>query len=419
MHQTRTTFGKFLHWSGTYLKADMVYLTKNGFWISFGQIMNTLLSLGLLVAFANLLPKEIYGTYRYILSLAGILNIFTLSGMGNAVARAVARGEEGAFRASVRFQLKWNILMFGAFLFLGGYYFFNGDTTFGYSFLILGLFVPATFAFQVFGAFLEGKKEFRFASISSITSTFVYCIGMFTAIFFSGEILWLVFAYAATTFFAALFFYSYTLRRFRPDFAGNATETIRYGRRLSYINVLSSIISQIDKIILTQFWGPAQLAIYVLARAVPDQAVSFLKNWLGIGFPKFAEKTADEINKVFYRRIFQGMIGGAFIALAYVLVAPYLFIYLLPQYIDGIVYSQILALGFIFAMPNRYISLLCESQRLTRVIFLRAVITGVITLALYVVFGTWGGILGLVTAVVAKGFLGMIINITAWRIATK
>ena len=76
----------------------MMYLAQGGFWIALGHIVNGLLAFSLIVAFANLLSKETYGIYRYILSIAGVLNIFVLSGMGTAISRSVASGNEGAFR---------------------------------------------------------------------------------------------------------------------------------------------------------------------------------------------------------------------------------------------------------------------------------------------------------------------------------
>ena len=135
-----------LRWSEKYFKTDMVYVAKGGFWISFGQATSSVLSLLLIIAFANLLPKETYGTYRYILSLAGVLNIFALTGMNSAVARAVAAGNEGVLKASVRYQFKWNLLMLAAFWVLGGYYFINGDFLFATSFLILSILVPSNHA---------------------------------------------------------------------------------------------------------------------------------------------------------------------------------------------------------------------------------------------------------------------------------
>lgn len=401
--------------SERYTKADMVYLSKNGFWVTFSQSTVTILSLVLIVAFANLLPKETYGLYRYILSLAGILNIFTLTGMNSAVARTVAAGNEGVLKISVKYHLKWNLLMLAAFLILSGYYFINDDILLAASFFILGIFVPSTIALSMYGAYLGGKKEFRIAGIFNIISTLVYVVGVLAAILLSGEVIWLVIAYAVTTFASTLFFYVFTLHKFKPPVATNADETLKYSRELSFIRFIGPISSQIDKIILAHFWGPVQLATYTLARAVPDRAISFIKNWVGLGFPKFAAKTPKEINTVFYRRIFQGMFAGTVLAIVYILVSPYLFKYLLPQYLDGVIYSQILAIGFVFAMPNRYTSLLFESQRFSRLIFINGIIQSTIAISLYVILGIWGGILGLVIAHVSHSFIGMLVNIAVWR----
>jgi len=176
---------------------DMVYLAKGGFWVTFGQSVTSILSLILIIAFANLLPKETYGTYRYILALAGMLNILTLTGMNSAVGRAVASGDEGALKASVKYQLKWNLIILAAFWVLSGYYVINGDAIFATSFFVLGIFVPSTLAFNTYGAYLDGKKEFKIANILSIISVFVYIIGVLSAILLSGEVIWLIAAYAA------------------------------------------------------------------------------------------------------------------------------------------------------------------------------------------------------------------------------
>ncbi|MEK7614422.1 MAG: oligosaccharide flippase family protein [Patescibacteria group bacterium] len=403
-----------LRWSERYTKTDMLYLAKGGFWMTFGQTFSSIISLILIIFFANYLPKETYGTYRYILSLAGVLNVFALNGMNSAVARAVATGHEGALRTSVRYQFKWNLLMFTTFFVLGGYYFVNGNSLFATSFLILGIFVPFTLALNTYGAYLEGKKEFKFANISSVISSFMYAAGMLAAILFSGEVFWLITAYAVTTFASTLFFYIVILRKFKPPVA-EAGETLKYGRRLTFIGFIEPLTSQIDKIILAHFWGPAQLATYSLAMAVPGRLTSFIKVWVGLGSPKFATKMPEEINTVFYKRILQGMFIGAIVAFFYILFSPYLFKYLLPQYLDGVFYSQILAIGLVFAMPNRYISLLLVSQKLSGTIFTTSLIQVVIKILLYVVLGIWGGIMGLVLAYVAVSFVGMLINIAMWR----
>ena len=415
MKTARNKVYHFLRWSEKYTKTDMLYLAKGGFWVTSGQVITSALSLFLIIVFANLLSKESYGMYRYILSLAGILNIFVLTGMNSSVSRAVAAGNEGVLKISVIHQLKWNLFMLAAFWMLGGYYLINGNDLLATSFFILGIFVPSTLALNTYSAYLEGKKEFRVASIFNVISVFIYVIGILTAIILSGEVIWLVIAYGATAFVTTLFFYIYTLYKFKPPTAVDFKDTLRYARELTLIRLMGPIVSQIDKIILVHFWGPAQLAVYWLAMAVPVRAMAIIKSWVKLGFPKFVTKTPKEINTVFYRRILQGMFIGAVVAILYVLVSPYLFKYLLPQYLDGIIYSQILAISFIFAMPGRYVGLLFESQKLSRQIFINSIINNILALLLYVVLGIWGGILGLVIAHVLKSFIGTLINMIIWR----
>jgi O-antigen/teichoic acid export membrane protein len=103
----------------------------------------------------------------------------------------------------------------------------------------------------------------------------------------------------------------------------------------------------------------------------------------------------------------------------YILVAPFLFKYLLPQYIDGIFYSQILAISFIFAMPTRYVGLLFEAQKMSRQIFYNNLINSILAIVLYVALGIWGGVLGLVIAYVLWSFIGMLVNFATWRISSR
>lgn len=419
MDKIRTKIRQLLIVSSRYARMDMFYVVKNGFWVTSGKAINSVLSLGLVIAFANLLPKETYGLYRYILSLGGVLNMFTLTGMKGAVARSVARGNEGVIRSAVRYQLKWNLLMLAAFLIMSGYYFINDNALYALSFLVLGIFMPFALAINTYGAYLEGKREFKIAYILNVASTALYVVASLAAILFSGEVIWLVIAYAGSIFIAAFVSYKYILRRFNPPTTGESRETLTYGRNLSFIGLIGPLASQMDKIILAHFWGPAQLATYALAQAVPSRAVPSIKNLVNIGFPKFAAKTAQENNTVLYRRIFQGAFAGTIIALSYILIAPLLFKYLLPQYLDGILYSQILAISFIFAMPTRYVGLLFESQKMTHQVFINTIINSILALVLYIVFGIWGGIMGLAIANVLWSFLGFVVNFTTWKISVR
>ena len=89
----------------------MVYLAKGGFWLALGKGFAMLSGLILTIGFANLIPKEVYRNSTFVLSLAGIIGAFTLTGMDTAVAQAVARGYEGVLKTGFWIKLKWSIFM--------------------------------------------------------------------------------------------------------------------------------------------------------------------------------------------------------------------------------------------------------------------------------------------------------------------
>lgn len=401
-----------LRWSERYTKIDMVYVTQGGFWVTLGQVISNLLSLGLLIAFANLLPPETYGLYRYILSLAGVLGIFSLSGMNAAVARAVAQGHEGALRASVHYQYKWNLMMAASFGMLALYYWWRGDELFALSFVLLGLFVPATLALNTYGAYLEGKREFKLASLTTIGSTAAYTFGMLAILYWSSDVLALVAVYAGSTFVATLFSYWYTLRRFHPT--GTSGGALEYGRTLTFISFVRPIAGQIDKILLTQFWGTGQLATYAIVTAVVDRPATMIKSWIGLAYPKLADKTTADIHATLLVRLAQGALAGALAAGCFIFLSPFLFAYVLPRYAEAVPYANLLAISMIINVPGKYLSIIMQAQRMVKELFALTLVGSIAQILLYGVLGIWGGIEGLVIAYLISSALALIQQIIMW-----
>ena len=74
--------------SERYTKTDMVYVTTSGFWLILGQSVSAVATLGLAIAFANLLDQELYGNYKYALAVASVMGTLTLTGFTSAVMRS-------------------------------------------------------------------------------------------------------------------------------------------------------------------------------------------------------------------------------------------------------------------------------------------------------------------------------------------
>ncbi|MEK9170910.1 MAG: hypothetical protein AAB789_01165, partial [Patescibacteria group bacterium] len=74
-------FGKI---SG-FLGIDLAYVLKGGSFLTLGNFAAVFSNFILAFFFARLLPKEVYGTYGYILAWISVIGVFALPGMDKAV----------------------------------------------------------------------------------------------------------------------------------------------------------------------------------------------------------------------------------------------------------------------------------------------------------------------------------------------
>ncbi|HZZ99723.1 MAG TPA: hypothetical protein VFK07_03380, partial [Candidatus Paceibacterota bacterium] len=183
----------WLIWSQRYTRTDMLYLAKGGFWLSGGQILGTLSSFLLALAFANLVDKNIYGTYKYIISLASGLGALTLTGMNTAVTRAVASGAEGTLKKSVIYQLKWNIILFAAAIGVGFYYWLHGNNVIAIAMILVGILSPFINTTNTYMAYLNGKKDFRRMAFYGAAINILVTIVLVVTMIINKNVLWLVF----------------------------------------------------------------------------------------------------------------------------------------------------------------------------------------------------------------------------------
>ena len=158
---------RFLRWSERYTKTDMVYLTSGGFWLTLGQVVSSLSALVLAVAFANLVPPETYGTYKYLLSIASIFAIFTLPGMNTALVRAVAQGHEGLIHSVTRSRVTHSFLGSVVALVGSGYYFLNENLELSLALLVIAATLPVFDTATGNFSYLLGKSRFGLKTTNS------------------------------------------------------------------------------------------------------------------------------------------------------------------------------------------------------------------------------------------------------------
>jgi len=339
----KTTTRSWLKVSERYLKTDMVYLARGSFWSGSTFFVTAALSFGLTLAFANFLDKESYGVYKYIFSIYGLLGAFAFSDLNILIIQAVAKGNDGVLRRAFTYSLKWNIpyliVAFGVAI----YYYLNANPTLGIAFVVIALITPLTTSYNIYGSFLNGKKDFRLISISNAVSSVISAVATFFVIIYTQNPLLIVISYIVTNLATSALYYFYTIKKYQPNDQFEEG-SLAMGKHFSLMNVFTIIAQNIDKILIFHFLGGASLAIYSFAQAPVNQMLGLLKLSGPIYAPKILAKSKEENKRELPKKFFQ-IIGVMTIpVIAYIIFAPYFYRIFFPQYIEAVVYSQFYAL---------------------------------------------------------------------------
>jgi len=283
----------FLRWTEKWAKTDMVYLAKGGFWLTIEQIVSSISVFLLAIAFANLLPQETYGIYKYVLSLTSILLITNLPGIGVSVIQATARGIEGSLFLALKTKIYWGFLGSFISLLLSGYYYLNNNISLAIIFIIISLFIPFIDSFGIYGSLLSGRKQFKISSIYNSITQIIATLIIISVIFLSDNIFIILITYLLSNTILRLIFFKITLYKFKPN-KQMGSNIISYGKHLSVMGIIGTIATQIDKILIFHYLGGIKLAIYIFATAIPEQIKGFLKNIKALAFPKLSQTPSED-----------------------------------------------------------------------------------------------------------------------------
>ncbi len=382
-----------LRWSERYTKTDMVYLFSGGFWLSLNTIVPAALGLLLSVALANLLVPESYGLYQYLLSLALLVGALALPGMNVAVAQAVARGYEGTLQAAVRVQLKWAAVP--AVLSLAGsaYYFLQGNLDVGFGLAAIAIITPLSCVFNTYVGFLEGKAEFRASFLLGTLINGLSYSSVFVALVWVRDGAALVIINLGVNAAAMCYAYYRTLKAYQANRRSDP-EAITYGGHLSVMSSFTTVMNQLDSVLVFHFLGAAQLAVYSLATMLPER-IGTLFNFIGtVSLPKLANRSLYDIQQHILGKALRVLLAGAAGTLLYILIAPLAFHILFPKYLSAIkysmVYAPVIALLALTSLANTTLAAKRRTREIYAVGFVQPLLLVGLQIPLLLLYGLWG-----------------------------
>jgi len=389
---------KLLRRSEHFTKTDMVYLASSGFWIT---LVNTVIGINVFItalAFANLLPREIFGEYKYALSIFSILKMFSLEAMNTAVTRSVAKGFDGAIFKGVKSKIIWGLIGMLFSFALAAYYYYANNNTFASIFIVVGGSIPLFDTFALYASYFNGKKLFATLTKYNLIVEILTTIILVTALFLTNNIIIILLAYflpyIIIRFFALIL--AWRNYNFNKSFS---SETISYGKHLSLMTVASTLANNLDRVLLWFSLNPVSVAIFSLAVAIPDHISSTVKGIRNIALPKISEKEETAVKNELAKKIFKATIVLIPIAIIYIFTAPLLFKILFPQYPESIFYSQLYSIIIIMSPQILFITYLeahakkKEQYYITTATPIFRIISFAILIPLY---GIMGGIISII-----------------------
>jgi len=396
-----------LVWSEKYTKTDMVYVTKGGGWLGSSQIISLVSGMFLTIGFANLIPLTVYGIYKYILTLRGTINIFSLTGMGTATLQASAQGYEGSLKKNFWTDLKWRIGTILIALGGAGYYFIQGNTVLGSGLVLIAITAPITTSASLYAPFLSGKKLFHvkavYSGIHGILSTAI----LLTTLFLTDSVIILFLTYVLANLIITAILYFRTKKKYVQNSRVNKY-TSGYAKHLSLMNIIGEVALKLDKILIFHYLGAAQLAIYSFAFAPPKQLESLNKILKTLAFPKLSNTDITHLKKAIPYKAMQLFFLALGIVITYSIAAPYIFEIFFPQYMGAVLYSQVLSLNLLFFPRMLYNQTLLAHMK-KKQLYITKTIPAILRIFLLIIllplYHIWGVIIAILFAQLVKFFL--------------
>jgi O-antigen/teichoic acid export membrane protein len=401
-------FKSFLLWSQKWTKTDMLYAAKGGFWITFEKIAFNALGAVSVIAFANLMSQEDYGVYQYILSMAAMFSIFVLPGIDTAVTFSVAAGREGSYIEAFKTKLKFGLTACLVSISFSIYYFWHGNSILGLSFAIVGILAPIVESLYLYNAFLLGKKQFKHYSSNNIVEKIICSSLIIVTLLLTKSIPLIILSFYVPKIIIRAYFIVKYWKMFPPNKEKDPA-VISFGKHLTLMNVLSIVSSQIDDILVFQWLGAAPAAIYAFAIAPISKMQDFIMgNINSLAMPKVGEKSEMDLKRIIPKKVLRLTLLVLPIVAGYILLAPFVFKFLLPKYAPAIIYTQVLSLTMLFQSKSLF-SLALTAQAKKKELYIANTIMPAIKIILFLTLLPLFGIWGMVFSIVFSEALGWII----------
>ena len=327
--------------------------------------------------------------------------------MNTALTQAVAKGYDGTFWPAFRAKITWGSIGFLCSGVVSVYYLVKGNAFLAAIFFLLALFTPFFDALTIYGPLLAGKKNFKESSIYNTAAQIFLSGSTVIAAILTGDAIIMIGVYLLSGTLARGMVLLKTTKKFLSN-TSVSTQDLSFGKKLSALNILGIPAMYLDSILLWHFLGPQALAIYSFSSATIAPVKTFFKSVVNLAYPKFTVKTSDTLKNTLLMKITKGMLLIFPFLIAYILIIPAAYHIFFPQYLESIIYAQVIALSLLF-FPGKLLGIAITTRERKRDTYLLSALNSGIKILLLLLFlppfGIWGAIAALFASQAMSGIL--------------
>jgi O-antigen/teichoic acid export membrane protein len=384
--------------NNSFLPENYALIVKNTGLLAGLQGLQRIFGLAATYFVVRALSPTAFGEYHFVLSIIGVVAVFGLPGMSNAVMQAVARGHVGTFRLSVRPTFLASLIGVVTLLVFGGYYRATGGNDLSLAFFAAAALYPFAYGLKQWAGLRTGKEDF--AGIVKLNGT----ASVVTSLLLIGAVLYVTDSFAVLVgiivLVQAVLNVSVTVSTLRKMGEGGSVESgsISYGVKTTAYSIFATLAQYVDKLLIYAFITPAALAVFVAAERIPEQVKALIKNLATVLAPRFARhrgytKRVDRAFKLF------SIVTGVGIVLIAFTILPWAVVALFGDgYKESVPYAQALmcSIALVSSVPLRSRFIVSQQDSASfRDINLAMSISRIVTSAIFI------PLLGIVGAVIS------------------
>lgn len=334
----------------TQIQKDLAYFFQNGLWTLAGQITVSVAALVMTVAISRTLSPEDYGIYRYVMTLIPIFLLATLPNMGSALTVAIAQKKDVNISGALNAKIKWGFLATAVGLVMAVYYTLTNQPVLALSIGLASLCIPFFDTFSLYKFILQGKHDFKNSALYQSINRIIAAACVVGVVLLTNNVAIIIATILLSQIFSQWFFWQKTTKNIQGSV--ESTDITTFGKHLSLLGILTTVGSQLDKLLVWFFFGPIPLAIYAIILTIPLEGTRLLESISTIVLPRFSIINWNDHAKRVYvvYRILLLMIPLMLGAGLYLLFAHLLFSLLFPAYLPHVLLSQ-LSSSLIIAVP--------------------------------------------------------------------